>query len=192
MWGSALETRYSSWGCTEAIELWATDLDTRPSDSCWGCTEVIGYVVQWPLNEASCCLSWWYWVRVNAGVFSCWLWVVTLESVMWAHAGALPFSGNFYERSQRGALGGNSWWRKGGGTGKEDKARKKETVKIYRGSRKQELEIVQKNYSFTAVFFNPFISIKNNLRTLTYSMANHQRSLVPLILSFIGAGGMNL
>jgi hypothetical protein len=29
---------------------------------------------------------------------------MTLESVMWAHAGALPFSGNFYERSQRGAL----------------------------------------------------------------------------------------
>jgi hypothetical protein len=56
------------------------------------------------------------------------------------------------------------------GKRKEDKAGKKETVQIYGGSRKQKLEIVQKNYSFTAVF-NPFISFKNYLRTLIYSMA---------------------
>jgi hypothetical protein len=66
---------------------------------------------------------------------------VTLESVMWAHAGALPFSDNFYERSQRGALGGKQLMGKKRGKRKGGQCRKKGNCQIYRGSRKQELKI---------------------------------------------------
>ncbi len=59
--------------------------------------------------------------------------------------GTAIFSGNFYERSQRGALGGKQLMGKKRGERKGGQCRKKGNRQIYKGSRKQKLEIALKN-----------------------------------------------
>jgi hypothetical protein len=122
---------------------------------------------------------------------------VTLENVMWAHAGACCHSLVISMKGRRGGhWGENSRWGKRGGKRKGGQCRKKR--KPLKLQRKQETEIgksIKKLY-FTAVFFNPFISIKNDLPTLIYSMANHA-GISALVagenyLILIAAGIMNL
>ncbi len=76
---------------------------------------------------------------------------VTLESVMWAHAGACCHSLVISMKGRRGGHRGKTADGEKEGEKVRGQWRKKGNFQIYRGSRKLEFETALKNFSFTTV-----------------------------------------